>query len=146
MPNQQIFLTNSTGAFKATAQAAVTPGDLVEIIPTAGADNGKVRPQVTAAARCAPLFADGNWQFGKGIDDTWAIGDTVAYRAPNVGELVQARCAVGTGITLGTVLESAGAGLLRALAAGVAVAEAVEAELAAADPTPGRIRVRILAQ
>ena len=144
--NQQIFRTESTGARHATAQAAILPGDLIEVIPTAGADLGKVRRHATAAARAAPLFADGNWQFGKGIDDAYAAGDTVPYRAPQPGEAVYARCAVGTAITTGTPLESAGAGLLRAFAAGVVIAEALESELVSGDPTPGRIVVRIVAQ
>lgn len=144
--NQQIFRTDSTGARHATAQAAILPGDLIEVIPTAGADLGKVRRHATAAARAAPLFADGNWQFGKGIDDAYAAGDTVPYRAPAPGEAVYARCAVGTAITTGTPLESAGAGLLRAFAAGVIIAEALESELVSSDPTPGRIVVRIVAQ
>lgn len=144
--NQQIFRTDSTGARHATAQAAITAGDLIEVIPTAGADLGKVRRHATAAARAAPLFADGNWQFGKGIDDAYAAGDTVPYRAPSPGEAVYARCAVGTAITTGTPLESAGAGLLRAFAAGVVIAEALESELVSGDPTPGRIVVRIVAQ
>ena len=144
--NQQIFRTDSTGARHATAQAAILPGDLIEVIPTAGADLGKVRRHATAAARAAPLFADGNWQFGKGIDEAYAAGDTVPYRAPAPGEAVYARCAVGTAITTGTALESAGAGLLRAFAAGVVIAEALESELVSGDPTPGRIIVRIVAQ
>ena len=144
--NQQIFRTDSTGARHATAQAAILPGDLIEVIPTAGADLGKVRRHATAAARAAPLFADGNWQFGKGIDDAYAAGDTVPYRAVQPGEAVYARCAVGTAITTGTALESAGAGLLRAFAAGVVIAEALESELVSSDPMPGRIVVRIVAQ
>lgn len=145
--NQQIFRTDSTGARHATAQAAILPGDLIEVIPTAGADLGKVQRHATASGRAAPLFADGNWQFGKGINDAYAAGDTVPYRAPSVGEAVYARCASGVAITVGTPLESAGAGLLRAVVTtGVIIAEALEAELASGDPTPGRIVVRIVAQ
>jgi hypothetical protein len=144
--NQQIFRTDSTGARHATAQAAITPGDLLEVISAAGADLGKVRRHATAAARAAPLFADGNWQFGKGIDEAYAAGDTVPYRATAPGEAVYARCAIGTAITIGTALESAGAGLLRAVTTGVVVAEALEAELVSGDATPGRIVVRIVAQ
>lgn len=147
MANQQIFRTDSTGARHAIAQEAIMPGDLIEVIPTAGADLGKVRLHSTAAGRAAPLFADGNWQFGKGIDDAYAVGDTVSYRAPRVGEAVYARCAVGTAITPGTPLESGGDGTLRAvLTTGVIVAEALEAESVLNDPTPGRIVVRIVAQ
>lgn len=146
MANEQIFRTDSTGARHGTAQAAITPGDLIEVIGAAGADLGKVRPHSTAAGRAAPLFADGNWQFGKGQDDAYAAGDTVSYRAPAPGEAVLARCAALAAITLGTALESAGNGLLRAATTGVVVAEALEAELLTADPTPGRILVRIVAQ
>jgi hypothetical protein len=134
----------------ATAQDAILPGDLIEVIATAGDDNGKVRRHATAAARAAPLFADGNWQFGKGIDDAYAAGETVPTLEPSVGARIAARCAPGTAITPGTPLESAGAGLLRALTTGatpgVPVAEALEAELASGDPTPGRILVRVIAQ
>ena len=147
MANEQIFRTSTAGARHALAAAAITPGDLVEVIAAAGADLGKVQPHATASGRAAPLFADGNWQFGKGQDDAYAAGDTVPYRAPSVGEAVLARCASGVAITVGTPLESAGAGLLRAVVTtGVIIAEALEAELASSDPTPGRILVRIVAQ
>ena len=144
--NQQIMRWGPCNQAHATAQAAITPGDLIEIIPTAGADLGKVRPHSTAAGRAAPLFADGNWQFGKGQDDAYAAGDTVPTLAPAAGARIVARCASGTAITVGTALESAGAGLLRAATTGVIVAEAMEAELATGDPTPGRLVVRIVAQ
>jgi hypothetical protein len=144
--NEQIMRWGPCTQAHATAQAAITPGDLIEIIPTAGADNGKVRPHSTAAARAAPLFADGNWQFGKGQDDAYAAGETVPTLAPSAGARIYARCASGTAITVGTPLESAGTGLLRAATTGVPVAEAMEAELATGDPTPGRLLVRIVAQ
>ena len=64
--------------------------------------------------------------------------------AESVSSHVEARCAVGVAITAGTSLESAGDGTLRAVTTGVAIAEALEAELASADPTPGRILVRIV--
>lgn len=147
MANEQIMRWGPCSQAHATAQAAITPGDLVEIIPTAGADLGKVRPHSTASGRAAPLFADGNWQFGKGQDDAYAAGDTVPTLAPSVGARLLARCASGTAITVGTPLESAGNGLLRAVVTtGIIVAEAMEAELATGDPSPGRILVRIVAQ
>ena len=49
---------------------------------------------------------------------------------PAPGARIFARCAVGTAIAVGTALESAGDGLLRAATTGVIVAEAWEAELA----------------
>ena len=108
--NQQIFRTDSTGARHATAQAAIMPGDLIEVIPTAGADLGKVRRHATAAARAAPLFADGNWQFGKGIDEAYAAGDTVPYRAPSAWRGgVRALCR-WTAITMGTAARIGGGG------------------------------------
>lgn len=150
MANENILRWGPCNQAHATAQAAITPGDLIEVIAAAGADLGKVRPHATAAGRAAPLFADGNWQFGKGQDDAYAAGDLVPTLAPTPGARIFARCAIGTAITVGTPLESAGAGLLRVLTTGatpgVAVAEAMEAELASGDPTPGRILVRIIAQ
>jgi len=146
MPNQQIMRWGPCNQAHATAQALITPGDLIEMIATPGADNGKVRAHGTAAGRAAPLFADGNWQFGKCIDDVYPVGDTVFTLAPSPGARIFARCATGTAIPLGTPLESAGNGLLRAATTGPIVAEAWEAELASGDPSPGRIVVRIVAQ
>jgi hypothetical protein len=145
MPNEAILRHGDGNQSHATAQAAITPGDLVEVIAAAGADLGKVKKHATAGGRAAPLFADGNWQFGTGQDDAYAAGDTVPLLAPGVGARVLARCATGVLITRGTALESAGNGLLRALSTGVALAEALEDELVTGEPTPGRLLVRIVA-
>ena len=119
----------SSNRTHATAQAAILPGDLIEVIPTAGADNGKVRRHATAAARAAPLFADGNWQFGKGRAMPTPPAIPCRTARSSRARRMFARCAVGTAITTGTPLESAGAGLLRAFATGVVIAEAMESEL-----------------
>jgi hypothetical protein len=144
--NDQIMRWGPCNQYHATAQAVITPGDLIEVIPTAGADLGKVRRHSTAAARAAPLFADGNWQFGKGADDNYAAGDTVPTLAPSAGARIFARCAIGVAITKGSPLESAGNGLLRPATTGVIVAEAMEDESTVGEPTPGRLLVRIVAQ
>lgn len=146
MANDFIMRWGPCSTTNAIAAGAILPGDLIEVIAAAGATNGQVQRHATAAARAAPLFANLNSPYGGGIADAYAIGDTVIVVVPSPGALIYARCATGTAITKGTALESAGGGLLRALAAGVAIAEAAEGELAAADPTPGRLVVRIIAQ
>jgi hypothetical protein len=130
----------------ATAQAAIVPGDLIEVIAAAGADNGKVRKHSTAAGRAAPLFADGDWQFGKSKNDPYAAGDVVPTLAPSPGARIFARCAVGVLIENGTPLESAGNGMLRAATTGPIVAEAMEAENTVGETSPGWLLVRIVAQ
>lgn len=144
--NDQVMRWGPCNQAHATAQAAITPGDLIEIIPTAGADKGKVRRHSTAAGRADPLFADGNWQFGKDARDEYAAGDTVPTLAPAPGARIFARCATGVAITVGTPLESAGNGLLRAATTGPVVAVAMEDESTVGEPTPGRLLVRIVAQ
>ena len=143
---EQIMRWGPCNQYHATAQAAIMPGDLIEVIAATGADNGKVRRHSTAGGRAAPLFADGNWQFGKSKSDAYAAGDTVPTLAPSVGARIFARCTVGVLIENGTPLESAGAGLLRAATTGVVIAEAMEAENTTGEPSPGWLLVRIVAQ
>ena len=144
--NEMVYRWGPCNTYNAIAAAAITPGDLIEVIATAGATNGQVQRHATAAARAAPLFANLNTPYGGGKDDAYAANDSVIVLVPSPGALIMARCATGVLITKGTVLESAGAGLLRALAAGVPIAEAMEAENTTGEPTPGRLLVRILAQ
>jgi hypothetical protein len=134
------------GTYNAIAAGAITPGDLIEVIATAGATNGQVQAHATAGGRAAPLFANFNSPYGGGKGDAYAANDSVIVLVPSPGALIMARCATGVLITKGTVLESAGGGLLKALGTGVPIAEAMEAENTTGEPTPGRLLVRILAQ
>jgi hypothetical protein len=130
----------------AIAASAILPGDLVEVITAAGADQGKVRRHATAAGRADPMFADCNWPYGGGLADAYAAGDSVPLLAPSVGSIVFARCATGIAIPRGQTLESAGDGTLRLTTTGVVVGAAAEAESTVGEPSPGYLRVRITAQ
>lgn len=130
----------------AIAASAILPGDLIEVITAAGADQGKVRRHATAAGRADPLFAECNWPYGGGLSDAYAAGDSVPLLAPGVGSIVVARCATGLAIPRGQTLESAGDGTLRLVTTGLVVGAATEAEAATGDPSPGYVQVRITAQ
>jgi hypothetical protein len=145
MASEEIWRWGPITRQNALGAAAITPGDLLEVLTTAGADQGKVRPHATAAGRADPLFADRNVPYGGGLDTAYAAGDSVVTLAPSVGTRICARVASGVAIARGQALESAGNGTLRPVTTGVVVAVADEDELATGDPTPGRLIVRIVA-
>jgi hypothetical protein len=90
-----------------TANAAITPGNLIEIMST-----GKVRRHSTAGAPAAKLFALEDELQGKGIDQDYASGSVVQCWWAVPGEEVYALLADGQNIAIGDKLVSDGAGRL----------------------------------
>lgn len=131
------------------ANAAITPGHLVEVMTT-----NKVRVHATAGGNAQKAFAVENDLIGAGITTDYAAGDQVQYEVMERGAEVNALLANGQNVAIGAALESAGNGELRAYthdSAGLdttnnIIAYALEAvdmsDSSAADPA-GRIFVEV---
>jgi len=78
-------------------------------------------------------------EMNKTIDDTYAANDLLWAGVFPAGSTGLAWLASGQNVADGAVLESAGAGKLRALAAGVPLARAIEAK----NATTGDARIRV---
>lgn len=132
---------------EAFAQAAITPGDLIELV---GDDN--VQKHSVAAGNAQKAFAVENEVVGKGIDTDYAINDTVLYGVFARGTEVYARVAAGApAIVRGAILESAGDGTLRAQVVAAATSQAqresaVAVALQTVDNSGGGAAVRIKAE
>lgn len=139
-----------------TANAAITPGHLIELMST-----DKVRVHATAGGNVAPvMFAVEDDLQGNGIDDAYAATDRVKYIVPRAGDEINAILANGQTAAIGSLLESAGDGTLRVYTADVAdstattiypraiVGVAQEAldlsGSSGADPASSRIRTQIV--
>lgn len=90
------------------ANAAITPGHLVEVIST-----GKVQKHATAARPVLPMFAVEDELQGKTISDAYAATDQVQVWIPQRGDIVNAILKNGENVAIGDFLESAGAGELQ---------------------------------
>jgi len=126
--------TGNTREAVVTTGTTITPGHRVDLIAT-GLD-------LAAAAVAGSAFAIEDDLQGKGIGDDYAAGTRAFYRVFQRGDEVYAWLADGETIAVGATLEGAAAGELAALAAGVAVAEALEA--VTTSGAAARIRVRIV--
>jgi hypothetical protein len=101
--------------------AAITPGMLV-----ARAATGIVR-HATAAANAARAFAVENEVVGDGIDDDYAVADTILFGIFPSGAEVYAFCSGS--IAIGEFVESNGAGGVRVAATRAATTEAESASV-----------------
>jgi hypothetical protein len=90
-----------------TANAAITPGNLVELMST-----GKIRKHSTAGAPAAKIFAIEDELQGKGIDTDYSAGSVVQCWWTVPGEEVYALLADSQNIAIGDFLVSDGAGRL----------------------------------
>lgn len=105
------------------ANAAITPGMLVEVMST-----GKLRKHATALGNAFPMFALEDELQGKGINDNYAAGDQVQVWIPGRGDIVNALLRDEENIAIGDFLESDGEGKLRKyVAESVTSADAQEA-------------------
>ncbi len=84
------------------ANAAITPGHLVEV----ALSTGKVRVHATASGNVLPMFALENELEGEGIDDAYAASDPVQVWVPGRGDIVNALLADGQTIAIGDFLFS----------------------------------------
>lgn len=122
------------------SDAAVTPGMLVTRTATG------VRPHNVASGVATPAFALENGAVGRGIDDTYAIGDQCTYKvfAPGSGIYALAH-AGGAAIAVGAMLMSAGDGTLElASTDDTAIAQALEAVDNSAGGSAVRIKVEVI--
>lgn len=125
--------------YEATAEAAITPGDLVMMIST-----GNVQRHGTAAQKVPAWFAIENEIFGRGVEVDYAAADRVYYEACTPGMQVNVTiAAAAAAIVVGDRLESAGNGTLRKT---TTVANAIATAMQAVDNSAGGSKVRILAR
>lgn len=96
-----------------TANAAITPGHLVERMST-----GNIRVHATAGAKASPIFAVENEILGKEITVAYAATDRCYFEFLTSGcEVYALVAAAAPAIVVGDLLESAGDGTLRKVAA-----------------------------
>jgi hypothetical protein len=151
MANTVTLLVNGIGTRKeATANAAITPGHLVELMTT-----GNIRVHATAGANAQKSFALENELEGEEMTVAYAANDLAFYSVFKTGDRVNALLNNGESVAIGAPLESAGNGALQAHTLGSAavveapnsiVGYALEAvdmsDSSAADPS-GRIAIEI---
>lgn len=119
------------------AAEAITPGMLVAGITS-------LTKYATAGGAAACAFALERDELGKGIDDDYAIGDTVKVGVFGKGSHVYALIPSGQNIAADQRLEAgATPGMLRAFGSGVIIGRALEAVNALAV-TKARIRIEIM--
>ena len=92
------------------AVAAVTPGMFIELTSA-----GKVQDHSSAGGDVLPMFALENELEGEGVNDEFAADDRIQCWIPYRGDIVYAILADGENASIGSFLESNGAGLLRVL-------------------------------
>jgi hypothetical protein len=118
------------------ATEAITPGMLVQ-------GTSSVSKFSTAGGPAARRVAMERDEFGKGIDDDYASGDTVKVANLAPGDRVNALIASGQNISANAWLEPAADGTLRVFSAGTRWGRALEAINNSAGPTTARIRVEV---
>lgn len=107
---------------EAQCTVACKPGYALELDAAGG-----VKPQATAKKQTLLRIATENLFEGKGIEDTYAIGDRVYYTDLKPGHEAQVRIPAGAeAILRGDQLELVGTGTFRKLTDGQPVAEALE--------------------
>ncbi len=124
------------------AGAAITPGMLIERYNDSGVLSWRAHASAGGAGQAA--FALDRSEMNKGITDAYADGDLVKAAIAQPGDVFYALLPSGQNITQGGLLESAGDGTFRALASGVALAQALESVNNSAGPSTARIRVEAL--
>lgn len=93
---------------EATANAAITPGELIEIMST-----GKVRAHSTARGKAEKMFAIENELEGEGINTDYDADAQVQARIFRPGDEVLALLAQGETAVIGSWLVSNGDGTLK---------------------------------
>jgi hypothetical protein len=144
-----ILLSGDPSCYEGVANAAITPGHLIETMST-----GKLRVHATAAGVASAMFAREEEYVGGGIDTAYAADDQVPYWAGKKGDHFYALvAAAAAAIANGAMLESAGDGTLRntthavtnaTTAAAWPIAKALEAVDNSGGGAPARIKVEVL--
>jgi hypothetical protein len=106
--NRTVLLKGDPLIKELEANAAITPGDLIERMST-----GKCRVHATAGGNAAKLIALENELEGEEIGDAYASTDRVRFAAGRSGDEFNMRLAASENVAIGDFLESAGDGTLR---------------------------------
>jgi hypothetical protein len=125
------------------ASETIRPGMLVERFDSGGGV-AKYRKHATAAVATPLALALDQSMLNKGVDDDYAAGDLVEVGILDAGGTGWALIASGQNIAAGAKLESAGNGTFRVLAAGVAIATAMESVNNTAGPANARLRIEAI--
>lgn len=140
---RQVIVLRGTAVVSEDEKAveALTPGHLLELTATG------VKKNTANAANVTPRFALERDELGKDIADAYAINDYVKVGTVYPGCRVYALLASGHNVAKGAFLTGDNAGLLSltGVAAGVRLAQALEAvDTSGSAPVAGtRIRVEI---
>lgn len=139
--NNMIHLQGERRVVEYPANAAITPGMLVEVISTK-----KVQKHATAGGEGENAFATEDALRGKTVADDYAEDDVVTVSIEQPGSIVNALLLAGSNYTVGTLLISAGDGTLKPTTGTPAktfavVVEAVDLSASAAVNTLGRVRI-----
>lgn len=134
MAIKKVGVTGTPMEYEYKADAAITPGDLLEITSTG------VKVHATAGGRALPIFAGiDKWQ-GRDIDDDYAASDRVNVQVYPPGSIVNALIKDGEDIAVWDFLESGDGGDLREVdtdsgVAGVVTGSVIAVALEALDLT-----------
>lgn len=121
------------------ATEVITPGQLLMRASTTTCSKN-----TASSADVALEFALERDEFGKDIDDTYAVGDYVKAAVCRPGNKVYAFIASGQNISANAYLEAGSAGNFVVYSAGKRLARALEAVNNAAGPGDARIRLEIV--
>lgn len=120
---ETIILKGTPNIREAQANAALSPGHVVELLST-----GKIQKQSTADENTMLMVAMENDLIGKTIADAYAADDNVYVHMPKPGDMIYVRVpAAAAAIVIGDHLELVGDGTVHKLAAGAPLAIAEEA-------------------
>lgn len=109
---QNILLKGDPIRKERVAEAAITPGMLVEITAT-----GTIQAHGDAGEDASPTFAVEQDFLGASITDAYAAGDQVQYVYCRPGDEIYAWLSGNEDVAIGALLESDGAGALQAFTA-----------------------------
>lgn len=121
------------------ANAAITPGDLIEVMST-----GNVRRHATVGGAAQKAFALEQDLVGRGIGDDYAANESCRYGVFGPGAEVYAWLVTGETVAVGDFLESAGNGKLQVASTpieGSNVAIALEAVTGGGSPLRCRVEI-----
>jgi hypothetical protein len=132
---------------EAVANAAITPGHLVELMST-----GKVKVHATSDGWGAKMFAVEDDLQGNSIDDAYSTGAMVQYNVMSPGDEVFAILKNGENAAIGDKLISAGDGTLKEASSeidfdsiiGIALEAVDMSGSSAVDPASARIKIMIV--
>jgi len=124
------------------ASEAITPGHLIERHSASGTP--KFRKHATAGGDTGAIVAREQSMLNRDVDTAYASGDLVEAIILAPGATAWMLVASGANITAGQKLESAGNGLLRAIASGKALFTALVDTNNSAGPSTMRIKVEAL--